>query len=164
MMPKSLRLALIMTISLAGGLAHAQATGDLFVFPNADQDQEQQDLDTVQCQRSATNATGFDPSQRPQASSAPPPDETSSTGRNALGGAAIGAAAGALLSGKKEAVIGGAAAGGLFGGARSSRKNSQNDQRQQQWEQQQMAEYNRNRSNWNRAFSGCMESRGYTIS
>ena len=63
----------------------------------------------------------------------------------------------------KGSVIGGAAAGGLLGGARSSRQNRQNDQRQQQWEQQQMAEYNRNRSNWNRAFAGCMESRDYTV-
>ena len=75
----------------------------------------------------------------------------------------LGAAAGALISGNREAVIGGAAAGGLLGGARSNRRNRENDARQQQWEQQQMAEYNRNRSNWNRAFAACMEGRGYTV-
>jgi hypothetical protein len=127
-----IRLAVVTSLLLMGGLAQAQQTGDLFVFPNNGQDQDQQDLDTLQCQRVARDSTGFDPSQRPQA--------------------------------YRNAVIGGAAAGGLLGGARSSRNNRQNDQRQQQWEQQQMAEYNRNRSNWNRAFSGCMESRGYTIS
>ncbi|MGI9330172.1 MAG: hypothetical protein ACR2QB_05595 [Gammaproteobacteria bacterium] len=159
-----IRLVIVTSLLLMGGLAPAQQTGDLFVFANDGQDQDQQDMDTLQCQRIARDNTGFDPSQRPQASSAPPPDESSSTGRNVAGGAALGAAAGALISGNRNAVIGGAAAGGLLGGARSSRKNSQNEQRQQQWEQQQMAEYNRNRSNWNRAFAGCMESRGYTVS
>ena len=158
-----IRLAVVTSLLLMGGLAQAQQTGDLFVFPNNGQDQDQQDLDTLQCQRVARDSTGFDPSQRPQASSAPPPDESSSTGRSAAGGAALGAAAGALISGNRNAVIGGAAAGGLLGGARSSRNNRQNDQRQQQWEQQQMAEYNHNRSNWNRAFTGCMESRDYTV-
>ncbi len=145
------------------GTAHAQQAGDVFVFPNDGQDQDQQDLDTVQCQRWARENTGFDPSQRPTASSAPPPDESSSTGGGVARGAVLGAAAGAIIGGSSSDVGRGAAAGGLLGGARSNRRNRENDARQQQWEQQQMAEYNRNRSNWNRAFAACMEGRGYTV-
>jgi len=144
------------------GTAHAQQTGDVFVFPNADQDQEQQDLDTVQCQRWARENTGFDPSQRPTASSAPPPDQTSSTGggmaRGALGGAAVGA-----IIGGSDGAGKGALAGGVLGGMRTNRRNRESEQQQQQWEQQQMAEYNRNRQNWNRAFAACMEGRDYTV-
>ena len=161
-----IRLAVVTSLLLMGGLAQAQQSRRLCSSSRMPARTRISRIWT-HCSASARlrDATGFDPSQRPQASSAPPPDESSSTGRSAAGGAALGAAAGALHQRQhREAVLGGAAAGGLLGGARSSRNNRRNDQRQQQWEQQQMAEYNRNRSNWNRAFAGCMESRGYTVS
>lgn len=161
MMFRLLLIATAMLLTL--GSAQAQQVADVFVFPNDGQDQDQQDLDTLQCQRWARENTGFDPSQRPTASSAPPPDESSSVGGGAARGAVLGAAAGAIIGGSSSDVGRGAAAGGLLGGARSNRRNRENDQRQQQWEQQQMAEYNRNRSNWNRAFAACMEGRGYTV-
>ena len=159
------RIPLIAAVAalLTTGLAHGQTVADVFVFPNSGQDQDQQDLDTVQCQRWARENTGFDPSQRPTASSAPPPDESSSVGGGAARGAVLGAAAGAIIGGSSSDVGRGAAAGGVLGGARSNRRNRENDSRQEQWEQQQMAEYNRNRSNWNRAFSACMEGRDYTV-
>lgn len=160
----TLRISLFAAVAalLTTGLAHGQTVADVFVFPNSGQDQDQQDLDTVQCQRWARENTGFDPSQRPTASSAPPPDQTSSTGggmaRGALGGAAVGA-----IIGGSDGAGKGALAGGVLGGMRTNRRNRESDQQQQQWEQQQMAEYNRNRQNWNRAFAACMEGRDYTV-
>ncbi len=157
------RLPLIAAAALMTvGTAQAQQVGDVFVFPNADQDQEQQDLDTVQCQRWAREQTGFDPSQRPTATSAPPPDSGTSTGRSAAGGALAGAAVGAIIDGKSGAGKG-ALAGGLLGGVRGSSRNRQADREQEQWEQQQMAQYNQRRSGWNRAFAACMEGRDYTV-
>lgn len=157
------RLLLVAMAALLGiNTANAQQMGDVFVFPNDGQDQEQTDLDTVQCQRWAREQTGFDPSQRPTASTPPPPDSGTSTGRSAAGGALAGAAVGAIIDGKSGAGKG-ALAGGLLGGVRGSSRNRQAEREQQQWEQQQMARYNQQRSEWNRAFAACMEGRGYTV-
>jgi hypothetical protein len=147
---------------LAIATAEAQEVDGQFVYPDKNQDQQQQDLDTAACERWAKEQTGFDPSQTPTASSPPPSDNSSSVGGGAVRGALGGAALGAIIDGKDGAGKG-ALAGGLLGGMRSSSKNRQSAQQQQQWEQQQMAQYNNNRSKWNRAFSACMEGRGYTV-
>lgn len=156
------RIALLAAALLGFGTANAQQVGDVFVFPDNNQDQEQQDLDTVQCQRWAREQTGFDPSQRPTATTPPPTDTSGSTGRSVAGGALGGAALGAIIDGGDGAAKG-ALAGGLLGGMRGSSRNRQAAQEQQAWEQQQMAQYNQNRSRWNRAFAACMEGRGYTV-
>jgi uncharacterized membrane protein YebE (DUF533 family) len=159
-MSSRLPLIAVAAALLATGPAQAQQVADLFVSPSKGQDQDQQDLDTVQCQRWAKEQTGFDPSQPPPAP--PPSEQSSSVAGGALLGALGGAALGAIIDGKDGAGKG-ALAGGLLGGMRSSSKNRQSAQQQQQWEQQQMAQYNNNRSKWNRAFSACMEGRGYTV-
>lgn len=158
----TLRLALIAVTAalLSIGPVQAQQVADLFVSPSKGQDQDQQDLDSVQCQRWAREQTGFDPSQRPTASAPPPAQEASKGG---LGrGAVRGAAVGALIGGKSGAGKG-ALAGGAMGTMRRSDQNRQQNQQQQQWEQQQAQEYQANRNKWNRAFSACMEGRGYTV-
>mgnify|MGYP007044787444 CR=1 FL=1 len=48
-------------------LTPAVQAQELFVFANEGQSQDQQDLDTVQCQRMATDRTGFDPMATPTA-------------------------------------------------------------------------------------------------
>jgi hypothetical protein len=53
--------------------------------------------------------------------------------------------------------------GGVLGGARQSRQRSQDQQARQQWEQQQANEYAQKRNTYNRAYSGCMEGKGYTV-
>lgn len=160
----TLRIPLLAAVAalLTTGLAHGQTVADVFVFPNSGQDQDQQDLDTVQCQRWARENTGFDPSQRPTASSAPPPDQSSSTAGGAARGALGGAAVGAIIGGSDGAGKG-ALAGGVLGGMRTNSRNRDSARQQEQWEQQQTAEYNRNRQNWNRAFAACMEGRDYTV-
>ena len=71
----------------------------------------------------------------------------------------IGTAVGAIAGNTGRGAAAGAAAGGLMGGMRRRDSNRQ----QQQWGQEQAANYQSNRNNWTRAFTACMESRGYTV-
>ena len=57
----------------------------------------------------------------------------------------------------------GAAAGGLIGGVHQHQHNKQVEADRANWEQRETASYAANRDNYNRAFSACMESRGYTV-
>ena len=146
----------------AAGTAAAQ---DVYAYPSKGQSRQQQEQDQFQCYNWAKQQTGFDPMQVPRASS--PPPQQQSTGPGVLGGAAGGAALGAIGgaiagdAGKGAAI--GAATGGVFGGVRSRQRSRQNQQARQQWEQQQAAQYQQARGNYNRAYSACMQSRGYTI-
>ncbi len=75
-------------------------------------------------------------------------------------GAAIGAIAGD--AGKGAAI--GAVSGGLLGGARGNTvKRKTTSRNQEQWEQEQVNNYARNRTEYNRAYSACLEGRGYTV-
>jgi len=151
-------MTLIVFFALAP-LAQGQAHG-LFIFPDDGQDQDQQDLDEFQCIRTARDMTGFDPMATAMATTAPPPTQGGAV-RGAARGAALGAATGAVRRGGNagSGAATGAAAGGLMGGMRRADSGRQ----QQQWAQQEAANYQRNRNEWNRAFSACMQSRGYTV-
>jgi hypothetical protein len=46
---------------------------------------------------------------------------------------------------------------------RSSSQNRQVDQQRKQWEQQQANRYMQQRNTYNRAYSACMEGKGYTV-
>lgn len=156
-------VALAIFLFVPGGQALAQ---DVYAYPNKGQSQQQQEQDQFQCYSWAKQQAGFDPMQAPTASSPAPRDE--STGPGVLGGAAGGAglgAVGGLIAGNagKGAAIG-AVTGGVLGGVRSRNQNRRNQQARNDWEQQQNAQYQNARGNYNRAYSACMEARGYTIS
>jgi uncharacterized protein YcfJ len=148
-------LIILIFISLVTPLAHAH---DLFIFPNDGQDQDQQDMDEFQCIRIARDRTGFDPMATPTATTRRPETEGGAV-QGAARGALLGTATGAIMGDTGRGLRAGAAAGGLMGGMRRQDSNS----RQQRWAQEEAANYQRNRNNWNRAFTACMESRGYTI-
>ena len=152
-------MTLIVFFALAP-LAQAQGGHGLFIFPDNGQDQDQQDMDEFQCMRVARDMTGFDPMATAVATTAPPPTQGGAV-RGAARGAALGAATGALRRGgsASSGAAAGAAAGGLMGGMRRA----DSGQQQQQWAQQEAANYQRNRNEWNRAFSACLRSRGYTV-
>jgi hypothetical protein len=145
--------------------AVAPLAQEVFAYPNQNQSREQQDRDNFECHNWARDQSGFDPMRTPQATAPPPREE--STGPGLLGGAAVGAGVGAVggaiggSAGRGAAI--GAAAGGLLGGLRSRNQNNRNQQARQDWERQQTAQYQRGRSEFNRAFSACMTARGYTI-
>jgi hypothetical protein len=47
--------------------------------------------------------------------------------------------------------------------AQEAKQQRREEAAQEQWTNQQAANYQQNRSNYNRAFSSCMEGRGYTV-
>lgn len=131
---------------------------ELFVFPNEGQSQDQQDQDEFQCQRDARDRTGFDPMAVPQATTAPPKQQGGAVG-GAARGALLGGAVGALSGNTKKGLKAGAAGGGLLGGMKRAESNQQQDD----WARRETENYQRQRSNWNRAFIACMEARNYTV-
>ena len=151
-------MRIFITFTLFFGLMPLAGAHGLFIFPNSGQSQDQQDQDEFQCIRIARDRTGFNPMATPTATTRAPETRGGAVGgaaRGALLGTAIGAATGNMGRG---ALIG-ASSGGLMGGMRRADSNRQQDQ----WAQNQAANYRRDRNNWNRAFTACMESRGYTI-
>jgi len=153
-------LALLFLVSAS---AWAQ---DMIVFPAKGQSQEQTEKDKFDCYQWAKQQTGFDPMQVPKTSSPPPQQQARGGGglRGAAGGAIAGAAVGKIAgkSGSKGAAYG-AGAGALLGGMRQ-RGQRQNDERaRQQWEQDQAAAYAQKRNTYNRAYSACLEGKGYTV-
>ena len=143
---------------LVAGQAMAQ---ELYIYPAKGQSAEQQDKDKFECYNWARNDTGFDPMALPTTSSAPPSGQTRSGGavRGALGGAVLGA----VIGDSSRSAARGAAAGGLIGGVRQSSQNTRTEQKQSDWEQRESANYANNRNNYNRAYSACLEGRGYTV-
>lgn len=139
-------------------LAPLAGAHDLFIFANDGQDQDQQELDEFQCVRMARDRTGFDPMATPMATTARPEAQGGAVG-GAARGALLGTAVGAVTGNTGRGLRRGAAAGGVMGGMRRADSNA----RQQQWQRDEAANYQRNRNNWNRAFTACMESRDYTV-
>lgn len=138
---------------------------DPIIYPNKGQSAEQQEKDKFECYTWAKGQTGFDPMQVPTATAPPPGQEAPKggvvrgAGRGAVTGLAVGAIAGD--AGKGAAI--GAASGALIGGMRRNDQQRQQQQAQQQWEQEQAANYANQRNNYNRAYSACLEGRGYTV-
>ena len=73
-----------------------------------------------------------------------------------------GAAVGGIVDGSDGAKTC-AAAGALVGGMRRADQNKKEAQAQAQWEQEQAANYQNHRNQYNRAYSACLEGRGYTV-
>lgn len=134
------------------------AAQDPIVFPARGQSTQQMEGDKYACYSWAKGQTGFDPMQAPTATAPPPPPRggaVKGAAKGALAGAAIGGVAGD--TGQGAAI--GAVTGGLIGGA----KQQKSKQQQQQAAQQQAAGYDQKRGEYNRAWSACMEGKGYTV-
>jgi hypothetical protein len=137
---------------------------DPIIFPAKGQSQDQMEKDKYACYQWAKNETGFDPMQTPTAS-APPPQQKAGRG-GAVKGAAVGAGVGAIVKkddSRSKGAGTGALVGSVLGGAKQAQQNRQNEQARQQYEQQQANEYAQKRDTYNRAFSACMEPKGYTV-
>lgn len=133
----------------------------LYVFPAKEQTKETQDADEAACYKWAIEQSGVDPLNPPDVQAASvdtSPDGTAvrSAARGAAAGAAIGAIAGD--AGKGAAI--GAATGGM-GGMRAkrggdARQKQQSEAAAAQQEADMMASYKK-------AYSACMEGKGYTV-
>jgi len=156
-------IAFLTGLLLAAGAALAQ---EVIVYPAKGQSQEQMEKDKFDCYQWAKGQTGFDPMAAPKASAPPPQQQqTTSVGRSAVGGAALGSVIGGIADGNwGHGAAYGALAGGLFGGIRKHEQEKANTQAQDQWAQQQAQQYQQQRYNYNRAYSTCLEGRGYTVS
>ena len=158
--------ALILVPLMGADLLAQSSSGDFVIYPAKGQSAEQQKKDEFECYSWAKEQSGFDPMATYQTTSAPPEQQQTkaSAGRGALGGAAAGAVIGGVASGDagKGAAIG-AASGALFGGARRSKKGQQQQAEQDQWAQQEGEIWAQQKSNYNRAYSACLEGRGYTV-
>ena len=136
-------------------------TQELYIYPAGGQSAEQMDKDKYECYNWARKDSGFDPMAVPTTSTAPPGGQKKSGG--VVKGGLVGAATGVIIGDNRKAARRGAAAGGLIGGVRQSSHNTRVDQGQQQWEQQEASQYANERNNYNRAYSACLEGRGYTV-
>ena len=150
-------------ITFFAGTARAQ---DLYVFPSKGQSPEQMEKDKYECYIWAKGQTGFDPMETPTATS-PPPEKTAPT-TSPLRGAARGAAVGAVVGEIKDDDPGrgaavGAATGALVGGMRRRDQMRRQAQEEQQWEEQQAAQYTQRRNEYNRAYTVCLEGKGYNV-
>lgn len=133
---------------------------ELFIYPTKGQSKEQMEKDKYDCYQWAKQNSGFDPMEQPKATT-PPPQQQARRG-GVLRGAAVGAAVGGIADGSDGAGKG-AAAGALVGGMRQRRQVRDDVSQQEQWEQEQAANYQKNRENYNRAYSACLEGKGYTV-
>ncbi len=115
-------------------------------------------MDEFQCIRMAAEQSEFDPMATPTATRARPETEGGAVG-GAARGALLGTAVGAITGDIGRGASIGAASGGLLGGMRRADSTRQQDQ----WAQEQTAIYLADRDRFNRAFTACMQSRGYTV-
>jgi outer membrane lipoprotein SlyB len=133
----------------------------LYVFPAEDQDKDQQELDEYNCYKWAKEETGINPIKLEeveveQVDQSPDGSAVVGAAKGAAAGAAIGAIAGDT---GKGAAIG--ATVGAMGGRRS--KVAGDAQEQQQNEQAAAAQEKELMDNFKKAFSACMEGKGYTV-
>jgi len=156
-------LILFLITILATAAGYAQ---EPIIFPAQGQSDEQMEQDKYACYTWAKKESNFDPMAVPTASAPPPKQKETkaSAGRGAVGGALLGAGVGKITGGsaKKGAVIGGAS-GAVVGGSRKAGTAEENKKANQQWANKQGAEYTQKRNHYNRAFSACMEGKGYTV-
>ncbi|MCW8928887.1 MAG: hypothetical protein OQL19_01460 [Gammaproteobacteria bacterium] len=137
------------------------ALADFMIFPAKGQSNETMEQDKFACYGWAKEQSGFDPMKTPTTSTPPPSQEKKSGGavRGALGGAALGA----IIGDSSKSARNAGAAGALIGGARQRSANNTTAQNTEQWKQQEASKYANNRNNYDRAYSACLEGKGYTV-
>ena len=137
----------------------SQALG-LFLFPTNEQSQQQQKVDEFDCYKWAMEQTGIDPLNLPkievEVQSGPTGGAVKGVARGAAGGAAIGAIAGDAGQG---------AAIGATAGAVRGRRQGQQAQAQQNQQAQASADAAEaeTKNTFKKAFSACIEGKGYTV-
>ena len=133
----------------------------LYVFPAKDQDQKTQDTDEMACYKWAMQETGVDPINPPEIQAAQVDKSADGTAVvGAAGGAAAGAAIGAIAGDAGK----GAAIGAVVGGLRGRKAKVVGDHNEQVANNQAAdAAEKEMMANFNKAFTACMEAKGYTV-
>ncbi len=131
----------------------------LYVYPKQNQTPQQQSKDESACYASAQQQTGIDPT-------APPPAPQQAEGKKggAVKGAAGGAAGGAAIGAIAGDAGTGAAIGATAGAMRGRRQQKKaNKQAEQQAQQQAQGQQQQKLDTFRRAFSACIDSKGYSV-
>jgi hypothetical protein len=133
----------------------------MYVFPAKDQSPEQQDKDQNDCYKWAVQQSGVDPINPPKVQAQQVdtgPDGT--TVKGAAKGAAVGAAVGAICGDAGKGAAIGAIGGGLGGmKAKKTGDAKQQASANQAAQQQQQALMD----SFKKAYSACLEGKGYTV-
>jgi hypothetical protein len=133
----------------------------LYVFPAKNQTKQKQKEDEFECYKWAVQQSGIDPLNLPKVQAAPA--ETGPTG-GAVVGAAKGAAAGVAIGAIAGDAGKGAAIGAVAGGLAGRRAGKQQQAQQNQQAQAAAAKSEQDmKDSFIKAFSVCLEGKGYTI-
>jgi len=153
---------ILFIVVVSSGYAFAE---DFMIFPNKGQSNDQLEKDKFACYQWAKQQSGFDPMATPTATAPPPPAEAPQGGvvKGAAKGALVGVAVGAIAGDAGKGAAIGAAGGGLVGGMRKRNQEATQAQTQQNYENQQVQQYAANRDKYNRAYTACLEGKGYTV-
>jgi hypothetical protein len=135
-------------------------TGGLIVFPSNNQSQKQQKADEYDCYLWAMDQTGIDPLNLPkveaQVSTGPTGGAVVGAAKGAAAGAAIGAIAGDTGKGAAIGAVAGGLRGRQAGNQAQSQQNAQSKANADQANQEVV-------NTFKKAFSACMEGKGYTV-
>ncbi|WP_228527728.1 glycine zipper domain-containing protein [Pararhodonellum marinum] len=132
----------------------------LFVFPSKNQSQGKQKQDEFECYKWAMDQSGIDPQNIPKIEVEESTGPTGGAVVGAAGGAAAGAAIGAIAGDTGK----GAAIGATLGALRGRRAGQQAQaQYNQKAHSEAAAQESAMLDKFKKAFSACMEGKGYTI-
>jgi OmpA family protein len=129
-----------------------------YVYPAKGQSNQQMEKDKYQCYGWAKQQSGYDPMNPPVQSSG-----YASSGGSVVGGAARGAAGGAIIGAIAGNAGKGAAIGAGVGGVSRGLRNRRGRNEAEQYTQQQSAQISQLRNEYGRAYSVCLEGRGYSV-
>ena len=135
-------------------------SGKLYVFPSKGQTHQKQKEDEFECYKWALDQTGIDPLNLPKVEAEVQSGPTGGAVVGAAKGAAAGVAIGAIAGDAGKGAAIGAVAGAL--GGRRQGKQAQEQQNQQAQDNAAKAEQDM-KDTFKKAFSVCMEGKGYTI-
>ena len=149
---------------LLGAAAHADSP---IIYPAKGQSPQDLDVDKTECYAWAKDYTKFDPA-NPSIDAGPAATAGANSNlgnatRTAAGGAAAGAIIGAIAGDAGAGAAIGAAAGGLGGATRNRRLGRRDRNAQQAHDQQQNEKIAQLQGGYDKAFSACLEGRGYTV-
>ena len=163
-MTKYSKLLVLGLFLLSLGGLNAQSISSslgLYVFPANNQSAATQEADETACFKWAKQQSGYDP-MNPTVYQGAEVDQ--SADGSAVKGAAVGAAGGAAIGAIAGDAGTGAAIGAVVGGVRGRRSKKMNEQAQQQANDQgATAATQAAAKDYNKAFTVCMEGKGYTV-
>ena len=159
------RIALVFGVLTLASQVFAQST---VIYPAKGQSAAQQSKDEGECQIWAKQNTGIDPvalagqASQPVVSAAPRREEPALKG--AAVGAAGGAAVGAISGGDAgKGAAAGAVAGTAVGGHQKRKASRDSEAAGQQAQAAQSSNVQSQLATFNKAYSACLEGRGYTV-